>query len=229
MPFTLNNKNLAQNSGSAGSITVVVTGVLSGDLVVLLTGNDQSIDTMSVSDGTSSLTPGNLVSTGAVRMQFFYLLASVASGSVTYTVTYGAPGTATERLAAVYVFTPSAPCVFDVQDTGGLAASGTAMASGNFTTTGTDELVFGGGYDENAATFLTWLVNGIAATDHQSGGAGSIWYLAESTPALQSVSATINASSRSACNGISFKISITAVPNLPGSKISSAQVEAGNW
>lgn len=209
MSFTLNNGNSGINSGSNISVAVVVTGVLAGDLVVAYANDNGGVQSpITISDGTTSLTPLTEVTISTVvESQIFYLLSSVASGSVTYTATWNA-NVSTPSLA-VYVFTPSGTVVFDQANQAG-GAGVTTKSSGNITTTGTDELVFGAQQGESAYISLT--INGSAPTALVGTGSFRLGYLAFGSTFTGDCFATQTSAGRLAAHIASFKITGGGAP-----------------
>lgn len=207
--FTYVNSNSVDggtNSGSSTTATVAVTGVQAGDIVVVHATN-MSAATMTCSDGTSSLTGltrHDGPSSGSC--QFFYILSSVASGTVTYTVTYGS--SAIYRGVAAYVYTPSAAASFDVQFSAGYDGYGdTAFATGPITTTGTTELIFAGGQESaGIRTMSNAQINSVAA-DHgfYTTNSSFVRYFT-SAPGSSSATGTWSASTNHGETMCSFKI-----------------------
>lgn len=195
MSFTLVNSGAASNSGSGGTLGVAVDSVNVGDLVFVAGSHGTDTGAMTCSDGTSSLTGLTQLNFGnsAGAIQGFYLLSSVASGTVTYTITYtGTPG---GRNIVVYVFTPSATPTFDKQN--GSEVVSTNGVSGNVTTTGTDELAFGAQLNENASASSAEAVNSVARTAViDSGNHSTLWYTTPSATFTGQATETIGSSTR---------------------------------
>lgn len=211
MGFTFVNSGQTGNTGSGTSLAVNVTGVNAGDLVVVLVKWESTDTTVSVSDGTSSLVAsaaGNVGSSGAYYTSVFYLLSSVASGTVTYTVTWGAARTFRDLIVVVH--TPSAAASLDGTATGTYSASGTTLNSGNITTTGTDGMAFGtyGDFSGNHPTSAA--INGVGATREIDGGAGvasAIWMRAYTAGFTGAATGTITSAGPDwVCEIIAFKI-----------------------
>jgi hypothetical protein len=214
MAFTLNNSNATSNNGAGATLGVAVTGVTAGDLV-FVTGSCFAVTAYTCSDGTTTLTPLTQVnqsnSGGSIRG--FYLLSSVASGTVTYTITF--TGTPTGRNICVYVFHPSAAVTFD-QATGVESVATTAGSSGNITTTGTDELSFGAQANENQSNSSLEKINSVARTAVINSGLNStLWYLAQSSTYTGPASETIASSTRTCTIIAAFKIAAGAAAKTP--------------
>jgi hypothetical protein len=176
MSFTLVNSNSTFGAAGATTVATTVTGVGAGNLVVIYTGNNQPA-TMTVDDGGSDTPTQDTINTGSgsVRTQFHYILSSVASGSVTYTCTFDV--SASNRLIMVYVFSYTGTCTFDQANRDG-AASSPPVASGNITTTGTDEMCFGGLYSEGNQDMTALQINGTNVTAQVDNDRGTLSYLA---------------------------------------------------
>lgn len=195
-------------AGSSTTITSNVASVAAGDTVIVEAINDNSQDTMSVSDGTSSLTGLTLNSVSVLRHKTFYLLSSVATGTVTYTVTYGAPTATTNRGILVYVFRASGGTVSFDQDNRGNEFFGTTIATGNITTTGTDELVVVGHFNSSAVVPTSQQINGVAADGTHAEGSDLLhqWYRIVSSTFTGQGTGTMGSSGRHTDHITSFKI-----------------------
>src|SRR5258705_7412849 len=81
---------LCTNSSTSG--TVELTGVSAGDKIfVFVSGDGAANSAISLSDGTSSLTGLTQInhSNNDLTGRWFYLFSPVATGTVTYTATWG--------------------------------------------------------------------------------------------------------------------------------------------
>lgn len=176
--------------------------VNAGDLIIAYAGNSGSQAINDINDGAGhSLTLLTGGSNVALRGRLGYSLASVGSGSLTFSVTFA--GSCANRFIGVWVFTPSAACTHDQDGLGG-SGNSTAPASAAITTTGADELCFGACYS-GAAGFSAPKIGGVAATNSDSDGPGEIWYKAGT---LSAGTASITAGSgRWLCDITSFFIS----------------------
>jgi hypothetical protein len=146
-----------------------------GNTIALWAGHEGAPTTMTVSDGTTSLTAATKVdhSNNDLSGQWFYLPSSVASGTVTYTVTYAAARSFRRVMALRFTHTGTAS--FDAECTGGGAinTSVTAHTSGaTLTTTGTAGVILAAyfNYSGNASSART--INGVAATVGPASGSG---------------------------------------------------------
>lgn len=180
---TFKNKCITATNAVQSTVACSISGanVSSGDLIVAFVGWETDALTATLSDGTTSFTGKTVVDCGAqhCHIQPFYLLASMATGTPTYTATITG---ASVPAIAVFVFTPSAAVTFDTEAAGGTNNS-TSIDSGSLTTTGSDELVVAGSFMQNGPTTSAWQIGGSsAATNEQTAFAGAYtidnWYLA---------------------------------------------------
>lgn len=219
MSFTLVNSNATSNNGAGASLGVAVAGVHVGDLVFVAASHNTDTGAFTCSDGTTTLTPLTQYnsSNNSVSVRGFYLLASVASGSVTYTVTF--TGTPTNRTIDVYVFTPSGAASFDVENGSEVIAT-TAGASGNVTTTGTDALVFGAQGNENQSASSSEKINNVARTAVIDSGTGaSLWYTLPSATFTGQATETIGSSTRIVTLIAAFKIPVPVITSQPTTQV----------
>ena len=200
----------AENSGLSGCTSLTVgssngiSGVQAGDLVVIFAGGGSTTTITDVSDGTSSFTAGTSNTSNTEQCQFWYLLSSVATGAPTYTITYSA--STLNRTADVFVFRPSSPCVMDVQRADQNNPNSSAPASGNITTTGTDEMVVFAVYKEGSTTYSNRLINSLAVTDSTGQTNSDASYRAFASTFTGQGELTLSGNTRWCCNIISFKI-----------------------
>lgn len=195
----------ANDGGGTTLATTAVAGVQAGDCVVVW-ASENTVDTttMTVSDGTTSLTGLTKgTSGGAMAGQIFYLLASVATGSVTYTVTYS--GTVSGRRICAAVYRPSGTVTFDVQSAFGASATGTTATSGTYTTAAGDVLAVGGTWNLSANVISGELLNGLAADTVTRSAGSSLWRKAFASGFTGGTAvATWTGSTRWICQGVSF-------------------------
>lgn len=129
--FSYVNGNISASAGGASSIAVTLTGVVAGNLIVIVaTGYAASGTLDSVSDGTSSLTGLTQRDRGLNRSRAFYILSSVASGSVTYTLTFS--GSMTSRVIAAMQFSYGGTASFAAENFGS-AFTSTSLDTGDIT------------------------------------------------------------------------------------------------
>ena len=197
-----------QSNISDSGTTVALTGVTAGNLIVIWVKWEgaSSNGNATCSDGTSSFamaTAGHR-GTSAPSSQFGYLL-SANGGNKTYTVTVPAGGGFIRLRVAEFSYT-GGTLSFDVENIG--SGSSTAPASGNVTTTGTDELVFGGYGEATVATSSSPLINGLAASTLPTQGSYTrLWYKTFASTFTGNASITLSAAGSWVCNILSFKIS----------------------
>jgi hypothetical protein len=163
MAYTI--RNSAENGGGGGSSTLTVTlsgtSVVAGDLVVVAAACASSGTVNQISDGTTNLTLLTADVNATDQVTIGYLLSSVATGLLTYTVTYSA--SVSQRECHVYVFNPAgASSSLDAERHDGLSASGTAVDSNAITTTGTDEAVVCFCYHDTGAAMTAKQINSVA-------------------------------------------------------------------
>jgi hypothetical protein len=173
--ITFVQQNSAAANGSAATITVALTGVGAGNLIVLFACHETVQDTITASDGTTSLTGltrHDFVG-GSGSGRFLYLL-SANSGDKTYTVTFGSA--AQFRKVFVWEYSYSGTAEFDQENSNESNGGTSSITSGNITTTGTDEVVLAGNWAYSASFPSDEQINGVAADniDHD-GNDGSSW------------------------------------------------------
>ena len=179
---TFVNGNGANDDTNDTTMAVTVTGVSAGNLVHVLVKFEGATTTATCSDGTTSLTqdPTGVQShTNAdLNAVHFYLLSSVASGSVSYTVTLGAARPFKTMDAAVFSYSGTASRQAAAYSALGANDNGTdPVQSGTISPTGSDLIVIGSYYAYSSATSTTHLINGIAAGGTFGGPGGSVgWY-----------------------------------------------------
>lgn len=171
----------ADESGSNGTtVTVQLTGVSANNPIVCWVKHEGGDTvTITVSDGTSSLTSRPIIHSDTASItsgQFFYLLASVATGTVTYTATFSA-GVPYRSIACYELSVGAGGAAFDVSNGSGAdSAGGNTITSGTVTTTVATAVAFGGYAEASGATFSSPLINGVAADHTQNTGTyGRVW------------------------------------------------------
>ncbi len=210
MGFTFKNAVGALAASDTCSATLTGTSVTAGDLIVAWCGWATDVGAWSFGDNVTPSYFGAALNTGgpwsAANGQFFYKIASVATGLPTYTFT--ATGSSFPGFI-VNIFTPTGTVTYD----NGLATAqsfpgSTSVSSGAFTAGAGDTLCIGGMMCENDGTPLTSraIGGGSATTNAQEFFDGSLshatWYLA--TSGSVSATATLNASQKWLANAISF-------------------------
>lgn len=203
----------ASASASGGGLPVTVTNVAVGDLIVVICKWEGTTTTCSVSDGTTAIAQttvgvqNNGGANGEPHLAVFYLLASVASGSVTYTPTLGANKVFRDTVA--FAVTPPTGTTVSLDGTaaGSSATSGTAANSGNTTTTGTNGMSVGA-YAEFGATLTLPLVNAVRKDTYavaSATGNSAGWMTAYTSGFTGAATGTLSASNRWDAQVVSFK------------------------
>lgn len=162
----------AENPADTASIAVTRAGVTAGNLIVVWAGHQGGTITIVISDsGGSSFTHGT-INDSTPHGRFAFAITG-ASGSVTYTATFGA--NAASRVIHVWEFATTATPTLDTQGTSQGTAS--AASSGNITTTGIDELVMAAGMSAGGTLWSALAINGVAADDSATSTTfGNTWY-----------------------------------------------------
>lgn len=176
MSFTLVSEAAVTVEGSGTTLQTNgdITGVQAGDLIVASCNWDGATTTCTVSDGTSTFTApaGNQVGGAGgttITQCFRYLLSSVATGTVTYTMTLAQARSF--RRIMVRVFRPTAtPEYVGLAQAGG---SSNSPNSGNLAVTGTDILAVGAGCYFDTQFSTTRTINGESVTGNLIAGVDS--------------------------------------------------------
>ena len=173
---------LNPNSVGATSIACTINSVVVGDLVSVCTTWLNQSATMVVSDGTSTFSNGNKTDISYMHGQCAYLL-SANSGNRTYTVTWAGGVTADYSVIEASIYhTTAGTWHYDTQAAN--SATSSSATSGNFTTSGSDEVVVMIGHlCCVGATPSTVTIGGNTATQISNGlGIGEISYYLLNTP-----------------------------------------------
>jgi hypothetical protein len=174
-------------------LTLQLTNVKAGSLLVaFIKWEGTAASTVTLSDGTSTFTPDTLNSAGNndLHGRFYYLLASSASGTVTYTATWSAARP--YRRLIIYEYTYSGTVSLD----GSSRATGTSgtLNTGNLTTTGANDVVFGAYGEYNANNTTNERINGLVADQVRRTGFTSVWSKTFTSPFTGAATATGNSS-----------------------------------
>jgi len=155
----------ARKAGAAGT-SVQLSSVASGSLVVVWMQWQDAAGDATVSDGSSTFACSTTVNNGNQELgRFCWTLSSVASGTVTYTGSY--PGGAGGRTIAAMEFTKSSGTFYlDTSGDGATGASGAATSQSS-NTTGSAEIICGGGGWYADATYSSATIGGDAVDDYQ--------------------------------------------------------------
>ena len=215
LAFVQSNSAMADPEGTP--LTVALTGVGAGNLVVLWIKHEGTSTTVTASDGTSSFTSGTSVShgNGDLHGRWMYLLVG-NSGTRTYTVTLGAQRP--YKRIHVWEFSYTGTLSLDVQNIG--SGTSAAPASGTVTTTGTDAVALGGYGEYGSGTLSSPLINGVAAggsrINSPAGSFAGSWYgLLTATFTGGTASATLSGSAEWLCNILVLKASGGATTSWP--------------
>jgi len=212
--FVKSNSNVS--APTSATSTVQLTTVTAGNLIIVAQksegAGEQAIS--GISDGTSSfsLATEKEHTNGDLRWRFGYLLSSVASGTVTYTVTRGNALACCFTTFAFEFSYSGGTAAFDTEPTGG-GASGNSNApnSGNMTT-GASKCVVLGGYGHYAAvTPSAFQLGGTNAdgTEPVSPGSGQsvMWYrILSSVMTNGAATCTLTPGENWVCNAMSIKV-----------------------
>lgn len=207
-------------AGAATTIACNVAGVQAGDLVAVWAAYEDPVNNVSiaVSDGTTSFTadPDGKTRNGSgagLTSQWHYLLASVATGTVTYTATFGASVTFRNIIVFVYRSPTGAVAFTDSASGSGTSA---AIASGNVTTV--DDGISFGGYGETGGNMTSPVLNGV--TPHEikavpTTGRCRAWAREYVTGFTGQAAGDLDGSFDWTCSIIAFK-AVQAEVDLPG-------------
>jgi hypothetical protein len=175
--------HVADNSVWAAAVTSVYASayftLATGDLLVAYASLGGADQVMTLTDD-RALNPFTFkahANNGGNFYSAFAVLAAPVAGSSLFNLSV--PSSASWLSLCFVQFTPTSTPTFDVGPSSGTGAS-TPVVSGNITTNGTDELVFGGGArDSTAGLYSSELIAGGAAdgvaTDSNH---GAIWWKA---------------------------------------------------
>src|SRR5262249_26346435 len=143
----------------------------SGDAIILFVKHEGASTTITASDGTSSFTGATILDNvnGDMHTRMLYLLSSSASGSVTYTITFGAARPF--KVCAVWeIRAASGVVVFDTEPTGGGSQGNQGSGShtfttANFTVSGPNAFVLGGFGNYTGNSLANGKVNSVLSPD----------------------------------------------------------------
>lgn len=163
------------NDASGSSIAASLTGVGAGNLIPVFVSHFGAPTTITVSDGTTSLTALTKHDhTDANKSgQWFYLLVA-NGGSKTYTATLGAARAF--RRIEVWEYSYSGTISFDQENSDESNGGTASITSGNITTTGTDEVVLAGFTDGSAGHSTGEQINGVTFDNELTSGSNvDVW------------------------------------------------------
>ena len=136
-PLTFGQSQGVSSDASGTTLAVQLTGVTPGSLIVAyVKWEGTAAGTVTLSDGVSPFTADTLNSAANndLHGRFYYLLASSASGTVTYTATWSAARS--YRKLLVYRYTYGGTVSFDGSNRA--TASAGSLNTGTIATTGSD-------------------------------------------------------------------------------------------
>lgn len=207
----------ADDSSSRTVSTSSPLDVAAGDLLIgYVTWEDGVTTVSSLTDGGSNsftFDAGDDVNDGPanVNVHPLYKLSATANASATFTATLGTTAPADNRpfkRLIVFQYRPASgeTASKDISGTRESSGTSTAMATGTFSTTGSDNVVCGGG-----AYYTTWtpsspLVAGSAASQTAQQSGAYVWCRIASAPiSSQAASVTSNQNREWAATAIAFK------------------------
>ena len=215
MAFTFSTKGNSQDDASSDTITHAIA-VGSGDLVVVMAKHEgsggESITMSSSADGAADGHGTQLDhSSATLSVRFGYFLAHSA-GTITFTATFGSA--VPYRRILVFVHTHTGTASLDGDN--GAEGSGTALASGNITTTGNDTVAFGGSGEYGSQAISSMQINGTAADQTET----PLFYLAMWSKVFTSTftgqaTATLDSGNSWLCPVIAFKDVAGGAPATP--------------
>lgn len=159
------NDNESATSAQA-SLAVSLTNVQQGNLIAVFVKQEAVSTTITVSDGTDSLTAATKKANvgGNSWGQWFYLL-NANPGSRTYTASFSPstdfPSIFAYEIQATVLFPYRCGWKFDTEALNN--GNGTALSSGNMVVTGTRGIAFGGYVEFFSTTLSSVQINGVAA------------------------------------------------------------------
>jgi glucose/arabinose dehydrogenase/PKD repeat protein len=193
VPLAFAQSKGAFNDASATTLTVQLTNVKAGSLIVAyVKWEGTSASTVTLRDGTTTFTADmlNSAANNNLHGRFYYLLSSTVSGTVTYTATWSAARP--YRKLLVYEYSYGGTVSLDASNRA-TATSGN-LNTGSITTTGTDEVVFASYGEYNANNTTNERINGLAADQVLRAGFASMWSKGFNSPFTGTATATGNSS-----------------------------------
>lgn len=209
---------VASASGAADSAGTTVStsstlNVATGDLLIAVVTfeDDDSTTTVSITDGGSnSLTfdSGDDLRDGtfAINVHPLYRLSGVANATATFTATLSASRSWKRIVVMQYRPGSGETVTKDVSGTRENSGTGTSLASGSFSTTGTDGVVCGLSGIYTTPTFSSAAIGGVSADQTKQQGGAYAWCRIV-TAGLTTQTATVTSSSSSiwAATVLAFK------------------------
>lgn len=213
MSWTIIDSQRAANGGGADTITVNVSGVAQGDVVLVFAANDSSHPIVSVSDGTNNLTlRPEIQSNTNFHSTSYQVQPASPTGALTLTANWGVASNATTRDIHAWVLRASGtPSIsIDAELYTAAQVGTTAVNSGNITTTGTDGIAVCATMFDSAFTWVLGTnvptINGVSGSGLMNAGEEmASWYITYSAGFTGEGAATGSNTSRHTTPIISFK------------------------
>jgi hypothetical protein len=211
MPFTfVRNAAAADDDSLTASVSIALTGIGAGNLLLCWCKWQGLATTLSVSDGASTFTNGSMMdhANGDLHGAVAWLL-SANGGNRTITMTLGAARPSKRFHVWEFSYT-GGTLALDVQATG--SGSSTSPRSGTVTTTGSDAIGFGAYGEYSTQTTSNERIANVAATgvlrNTPAGSWASSWYRTlTATFSNGRASATLASTADWLCPIVVFKIS----------------------
>lgn len=181
--WTIIDSQRAANGAAADTITVNVSNVLQGDVIVLFAGNDNAKPISAMSDGTNNLTLRTEISSSSIRHSTGYQIQPASpTGAITLTADWGVASGANTRNAHAWVLRPSGTPSINGELYTGAQIGTTAVNSGNISPSGTDGIALCCTFFETAFTWVagtnTPTINGVAGSGLMNAGEEmASWYI----------------------------------------------------
>lgn len=203
---------VGENTSSASN-TVQLTTVSAHDVIAVCVMSETDDSTISISDGTTTLTPGDKATdTGIpITSQMHYLLDSVATGTVTYTVTWGTTPAFHSILA--YRFTTTGTPSLDAK-VANTVSSSLNPTSTNISPDGTDNVTLGCWADGSGEAESDPEVNNVNA-DGSIATTGMMWYRTHTSGFTGAVDVTQGAASNGVISALSLESAAGGGPSGP--------------
>ncbi len=228
MALTFIAMAVGTNAGSGTTLdTSASLNVAAADLLIAVGIHDGATTTIAVAKDSGS--PANTFTFDAVNileasfndlyLAQGYVLSAAADATATFRMTLGAARAF--RSIFVLQFRPGAGDTVTKDGNGAIAQGAVAaVSSGNFDTSGTDEVVVGGYADFSGQNTGSELINGVAATEptgSPDANFSSVWYrILTASFTGGAATATLAGAGDWLCGGIAFKATGgAAAPNVP--------------
>jgi hypothetical protein len=180
---------------------------------------------VTLSDGTKTFTADTLNSAanGGLHGRFFYLPASSAAGTVTYTATWSAARP--YRALLIYEYSYSGGTLSLDASNRATGTTGT-LNSGPITTTGTETVAFGAYGEYSTTTTTNERIGGVLADQVVRAGFSSMWSKQFGAPVTGAATASGNSATWIG-SVIAFKRAVSTAPGVTVAKSSSGSFIQG--